>query len=33
MNSFLEDKMQKYKITMDNPDGSLETVWQKKTTE
>ena len=25
--------MQKYKITMDNPDGSLETVWEKKTTE
>ena len=25
--------MQKYKITMDNPDGTFETVWEKKATE
>jgi len=25
--------MQNYKITMDNPDGTFETVWEKKTTE
>ena len=24
--------MQKFKITLDNPDGSLETVWEKKAT-
>jgi S-adenosylmethionine:tRNA-ribosyltransferase-isomerase (queuine synthetase) len=25
--------MQNYKITMDNPDGTFETVWEKKATE
>ena len=25
--------MQNYKITMDNPDGTFETVWEKKVTE
>jgi hypothetical protein len=25
--------MQSYKITMDNPDGTFETVWEKKATE
>ena len=25
--------MQKYKITMDNPDGTFEIVWKKKATE
>ena len=25
--------MQKYKITMDNPDGTFEIVWEKKATE
>ena len=25
--------MQNYKITMDNPDGTFETVWEKKSTE
>lgn len=25
--------MQYYKITMDNPDGTFETVWEKKATE
>ena len=24
--------MEKFRITMDNPDGSLETVWEKKAT-
>lgn len=25
--------MQKYKITMDNPDGTFEIVWEKKAAE
>ncbi len=25
--------MQKYKITMENPDGTFEIVWEKKATE
>jgi hypothetical protein len=25
--------MQKFRITMDNPDGTLETIWEKRSTE